>query len=71
MPPSTLKDRLSGRVVHGVKPGPVRYLRLTKEGELASHLIESARLGYGKTKGDVKHIVERVALEKVHQNPQL
>ena len=21
MPPSTLKDRLSGRVVHGVKPG--------------------------------------------------
>ena len=24
--PSTLKDRISGRVVHGVKPGPTPYL---------------------------------------------
>ena len=28
--PSTLKDQLSGRVVHGVKPGPRPYL-ITKE----------------------------------------
>ena len=26
VPPSTLKDRLSGHVVHGKKPGPAPYL---------------------------------------------
>ncbi len=26
VPPSTLKDRLSGHVLHGTKPGPVPYL---------------------------------------------
>lgn len=26
VPRSTLKDRLSGRVIHGVKPGPKPYL---------------------------------------------
>ena len=26
VPPTTLKDRLSGRVEHGTKPGPVKYL---------------------------------------------
>ena len=26
VPPTTLKDRLSGRVKHGVNPGPIPYL---------------------------------------------
>jgi len=31
VPPSTLKDRLSGQVVHGSKPGPKSYLSAAKE----------------------------------------
>ena len=31
VPPTTLKDRLSGQVVHGTKPGPVRYLNDEEE----------------------------------------
>ena len=31
VPRSTLKDRLSGRIVHGVKPGPRPYLRESEE----------------------------------------
>ena len=35
VPPSTLKDRLSGRVLHGTKPGPVqRFLGKNKQTEL-------------------------------------
>ena len=33
---STLKDRLSGRVIHGSKPGPLLYLSNKEEGELAN-----------------------------------
>ena len=31
VPPSTLKDGLSGRVVHGVNPGPKQYLTKQEE----------------------------------------
>ena len=34
LPPSTLKDRLSGRVLHGRKPVPVPYLLPDEEDEL-------------------------------------
>ena len=64
IPPSTLKDRLSGRVVHGVNPGPNRYLDDNEEKLLAEHLIEAAKLGYGKTRKQVMGIVENVAKEK-------
>ena len=33
VPPTKVKDRLSGRVVHGTKPGPVPY-RSPEEDEL-------------------------------------
>ena len=52
MPATTLKDRLSGRVKHGSKPGPAPYFTEVEECELAEFLI---RLGYGKTK-EVLHI---------------
>ena len=58
VPPSTLKDRLSGRVVHGVKPGPTPYLTTQEEKELAEHLVLSAKVGYGKTRRDVMNLVE-------------
>ena len=58
VPPSTLKDRLSGRVVHGVKPGPMPYLTSQEEKDLADHLVLSAKVGYGKTCRDVMNLVE-------------
>lgn len=55
---STLKDRLSGRVVHGTNPGPVPYLTMDEETELANHLLTAAEIGYGKTRRDVCCLVE-------------
>ena len=45
VPLSTLKDRLSGRVVHGVKPGPVPYLSPEEEDELEDYVLEPAQSG--------------------------
>ena len=50
VPRSTLKDRLSGRVKHGIKPGPQPYLSVKEESELASHLLQAADMGFGKTR---------------------
>ena len=63
VPPTTLKDRLSGRVKHGVNPGPIPYLSKVEEAELTSFLIQSSGLGYGKTKREVINIVKQT-LEK-------
>ena len=58
VPRSTLKDRLSGRVRHGTKSGPKPYLSTEEESELARHLLQAADIGFGKTRRDVKCIVE-------------
>ena len=63
VPRTTLKDRLSGRVLHGTKPGPQCYLDKKEEALLADHLVEAAQIGYGKTRKEVKSIVEQVAKE--------
>jgi len=55
---STLKDRLSGRVIHGNNSGPDLYLNVEKEKEQATHLIDAANIGYGKTWKDVLGIVQ-------------
>ena len=47
---TTLRDRLSGRVKHGSKPGPAPYLTEEEERQLVDFLVQVARLGYGKTK---------------------
>ena len=64
VPPSTLKDRLSGRVLHGSKPGPHPYLKPSEESELSDYLITAAKVGYGKTRRQIKGIAESVAKEK-------
>ena len=64
VPRSTLKDRLSGRVVHGHKSGPRPYLDPDEEKELTDFLISSAECGYGKTRREVMSIVEKVATDK-------
>jgi hypothetical protein len=63
VPRTTLKD-LSGRVLHGTKPGPQCYLDKKEEALLADHLVEAAQIGYGKTRKEVKSIVVQVAKEK-------
>ena len=52
IPKTTLKDRLSGRVQHGVKPGPKPYL---DNSEVASFIKECASMGYGKTQRCDEH----------------
>ena len=64
VPPSTLKDRLNGWVLHGAKPGPRPYLRHNEEKELNENLITSAKVGFGKTRRQIKGIAESVAKEK-------
>ena len=63
VPATTLKDRLSGRVKHGSKPGPASYLTEEEECELVDFLVQVARLGYEKTKQKVIDIVHKT-LEK-------
>lgn len=61
VPKTTLKDRVSGRIAHGSKPGPKPYLTSAEEKELAEFLKSCAKMGYGKTRRDVKGIAESVA----------
>ena len=58
VPPSTLNDRFSGCVVHGINPGPRLYLTVQEEKELSDHLVLSAKVGYGKTCRDVIYLVD-------------
>ena len=48
VPKSTLHDRVSGKVVHGVNPGPKPCLSRGEEKELDSYLKHCAKVGYGK-----------------------
>ena len=64
VPRSTLKDRVTGRVTHGTKPGPRPYLTRNEEEMLAQHLVQVAKIGYGKTRKQVNMIAENVAKKK-------
>lgn len=64
VPKTTLKDRVSGKVQHGQKPGPKAYLSSSEERELGTFLKECAGIGYGKTRRDVMSIAQSVAEEK-------
>jgi len=55
-----LNNRLSGRVIHGTKPGPKPYLTTAQQKELAEQLIKAASFfDYGKTCQEDMIIVER------------
>jgi len=43
---TTLKDRMSGKVVHGSKPGQKQYLNNEEEETLAEHLVEATLIRY-------------------------
>ena len=56
VPRQTLQDRVSGRVQHGVRPGPKPYLSSTEENDLAGFLVDASKVGYGKSRQQVKAI---------------
>ncbi|XP_065896174.1 uncharacterized protein [Dysidea avara] len=64
VPATTLKDRVSGRVKHGTKSGPPKYLSDDEEKELADFLKESSEVGFGKTRRDILNIAESYAKQK-------
>ena len=39
VPPTTLKDRISGRGMHGTKPGPPGFLTPEEDQELADFIV--------------------------------
>ena len=64
VPRTTLRDRASGRVKHGKKPGPTPYLSVVEGKELASFITDVAKAGYGKSRQEIKRIAEDVASDK-------
>ena len=64
VPASPLRDRISGHVVHGTKPGSKPYLSNEKEAELSSFLRTCSNIGYGRTRSNVLDITRSVAAEK-------
>ena len=58
VPRTTLQDRVKGKVMHGVNPGPHPYLHPGEEKELSCFLTEVAAVGYGRTKKQVKFLPE-------------
>ena len=64
VPRTTLHDSISGRVIHGTKPGPRPYLAAAEEKELSLFLVDVAKAGYGKFQKEVKGLVEKVARDK-------
>ena len=67
VPRTTLKDRISGRVIHGSNMGPKTYLTHEEEKELVDFLVNCANMGYAKTRQDVLKIVHSAVLKKGKQ----
>ncbi len=64
VPQTTLKDRLSGRLLHGTKSGPKPYLTENEKADLITHLVKAAKISFGKTRRGVMSIVETYMKQK-------
>ena len=64
VPRTTLQDRVLGKVTHGTKPGPKRYLHEVEEKKLSEFLVETAALGYGRSRGEIMAITEGTTKKK-------
>ena len=64
IPKSTLNDRISGRVIHGMLSGRPKYLTNTEEEELVRFLIRSSSIGYPRTRHEVIALVQRICVNK-------
>ena len=58
VPKSTLGDRVSGRVTHGVVSGPPKYLNDEEEEELVRFILGCASVGYPKTRKEILSLVQ-------------
>ena len=63
IPPTTLKDRLCGKVKQEASGRP-RYLNKEEETKLSSFLKQCSSIGLGKARQDAMKIAESVAKEK-------
>ena len=68
VPKTSLHNRIKGRVIHRVKPGPKQYLSVEEEIELAE--FEAASVGCGQTQKQIMTIAENVARIKVSRISQ-
>ena len=64
VPRTTLQDRVSGYVQHGKKPGPLPYLNKEEEEDLVKFVEVVADVGFGKTRKQIKAMVEQTARDK-------
>ena len=64
VPKSTLRDRITGRVVHGTKNGPESKLSTEDENKLAAYLIDTSRQGYGKSKEIIMFMATQIAVKR-------
>ena len=64
VPRTTLCDHISGHVQHGKKPGPEPNLNREEEEDLINFIKEVAEVGFGKTRKQIKAMVEQTAREK-------
>ena len=64
VPRTTLQDRVLGNVEHGKKPGQQPYLNVKEEKDLAKFVEVVADIGFGKTRKQIKSMVEKTACEK-------
>ena len=64
VPRTSLQDRILENVKHGKKPGPEPYLNVEEEKDLASFVEVVADIGFGKTRKQIKAMVEKTACDK-------
>ena len=64
VPRTTLHDRISGRVAHGTKSGPAPYLSPHEEKEFSIFIEQTAKVGYGKSRKQIKKVAGDVAHDK-------
>ena len=64
IPRTTLNDHKLGKVRPGALPGRPTLLSTKEEEDLVNFLVESAAMGYGRTRRDVLDIVSRMAQQR-------
>ena len=63
VPKTSLHNRITGKVIHGVKSRPKQYLRAEEETELAEFAIEMASMGCLQTRKQLMTIAK--TLQKI------
>ena len=64
VPKTTLQDHVLGNLEYGKKPGPEPYLNVEEEKDLASFVEVVVDIGFGKTRKQIKAMVEKTARDK-------